>query len=125
MKNVIFIWALLFTSASAFAQKLDPKDVPAPVMTKFSAFYSDAVKVKWEKEGNNYEAEFKDNNKKKMSVTYTPEGNLAEKEWEISKAELPKTVSDTLSKKFPGAKISETEKIDKNGINLETKDNFL
>jgi len=127
MKNILFASALVITSLSSFAQKVDPKDVPAPVMAKFSAFYSDIKKVKWEKEGNNFEAKFKSADKKAMSVIYTPEGNLWEKVWMIKKTELPKAVSDSLAKKFPGAKPEECEKIDRNGLNLyqvefDTKD---
>jgi hypothetical protein len=118
MKNLLIIPAALVLAVSAFAQekKIDAKDVPAPVMTKFTAFYSEIKKVKWEMVGTNYEAEFKGADKKKMAVTYSPEGNTLEKEWEMKKSELPKAVQDSLAKKFPGAGIDEVCKLDKAGL---------
>jgi hypothetical protein len=129
MKYFFLVAAASLVSVSDFAQgkKLEPKDVPAPVMNKFSAFYSEVKKAKWEKEGDNYEATFKGSDKKKMSVTYSPEGNTLEKEWEIKKTEMPKPVQDSLAKKFPGAKCEEFSKIDRNGlivyeVEMEMKD---
>ena len=118
MKKVFILSALLLAGLSSFEQKLDPKNVPAPVMNKFTAFYSEIKKVKWEKEGNNFEAKFKSADKKQMCVIYTPEGNLWEKIWTIKKSELPKAVADSLAKKFPGVKPEEYEKIDRNGLVL-------
>src|SRR5438132_1209753 len=102
MKNLFFISALVISGSAGFAQeqKIDAKDVPAPVMAKFKAFYGEIAKVKWEKEGNNYEAAFKTSDKKKMEITYSPEGNTMEKEWEMKKGDLPKAVNDSLAKKF-------------------------
>lgn len=120
MKNLFFISAVLFCTMG-FTQeekKIDVKDVPAPVMSKFRAFYGDIKKVKWEKVQDNYEAEFKDTDKKRIAVTYNPEGNMIEKEWEIKKNELPKQVQDSLNKKFPGADIDELSKLDRNGLVL-------
>jgi hypothetical protein len=118
MKHLLLLPAALLLAAGAFAQekKIDAKDVPAPVMTKFKAFYGEVTKVKWEMVGTNYEAEFKGADKKKMAITYSPEGNTLEKEWELKKAELPKAVQDSLAKKFPGAGIDEICKLDKAGL---------
>ncbi|HEY6162733.1 MAG TPA: hypothetical protein VI112_16000 [Bacteroidia bacterium] len=118
MKNLLFVSAALLVSLGAYAQekKIDEKDVPAPVMAKFKAFNGDMTKAKWEMDGNKYEAEFKGADKKKMSITYSAEGNILEKEWEMKKGEMPKNVQDSLAKFFPGAKVNECEKLDKNGL---------
>ena len=116
MKNLLIISALFIAGEACCAQKLDPKDVPAPVMAKFSAFYGEIKKPKWEKEGSNYEAVFKSADKKKMSIVFTPEGNIYEKITVVKPGEMPKAVQDSIKKFFPGAKIEETEKIDRNGL---------
>lgn len=108
----------MLIAGSISAQEIAPKDVPAPVFAKFNAFYGDAKKVKWEKENERYEASFKDAAKKKMSITFNADGNIYEKEWEVKKKELPKTIADSLMKKFPAAKILEIEKIDRSGLVL-------
>lgn len=118
MKKLFCVSVLLFACLTSFEQNLEWKDVPAPVMAKFKAFYSEVKKAKWEKEGNNYEAKFKGADKKQICVVYTPEGNIYEKVWKIKKTELPQAVLDSLAKKFPGAKPEDCEKIDRNGLLL-------
>ncbi len=85
--------------------------VPTNVKNAFAKEYP-GTKVKWEKEGVNYEAGFtKDGHE--MSVIYNSSAVSMEKEMEIKIAELPKTVRDYVSQRYKGAKIKEAAKITK------------
>lgn len=100
---------LLLTSLS-FAQKLSADKVPAVVKAKFIALYPAVKEVKWEMEKSDYEAGFKDGSKQ-MSVVIDAQGKLKETETSIQVNELPKSASDYLASKYPGAKIAEAAKI--------------
>lgn len=114
MKKLMIIGTLAFgMSASALAQV----KVPLVVENAFAKEYP-STKVKWEKEGSNYEAGFEQKGHE-MSVIYTPAGLATEKEVEIAVAELPQAVKDYISLKYKGAKVKEAAKITK--VNGEVK----
>ncbi len=112
MKNLILTIAVsVGLTVSACAQV----KVPEAVKSSFQKAYP-GVKVKWEKEGANYEAGFEQKGHE-MSVIYTPNGTSTEKEMEIAVSELPKAVRDYVSQNYKGAKIKEAAKITKsNGM---------
>jgi outer membrane receptor for ferric coprogen and ferric-rhodotorulic acid len=108
MKNLIMMMAVsVGITVSACAQV----KVPAAVKSSFDKEYP-GTKVKWEKEGGNYEAGFEQKGHE-MSVIYTPSGMATEKEMEIKVAELPQSVKDYVSQHMKGAKIKEAAKITK------------
>lgn len=127
MKNGLLIAALILGFGPAYAQKLKEADVPSAVQEAFKKQFPGAKVEKWEKEDGNYEAEFeitrismdKSNSKKEeieKSVVYTPTGELVQTEEEIKVADLPKAVSDYVTKNLAGKKINEASKIiDANG----------
>ena len=109
MKKIILASAILgIFSVSASASKGD--EAPAAVKASFTKLYPNVAKVKWEKEGANYEAEF-DLNKQETSCLFDAGGNLLETETEIAISDLPKSVSDYVAKNYSGQKISEASKI--------------
>lgn len=108
-KLAIMIAAGMITSFS-FAQKLQDKDVPSEVRTAFHKAYPDTKEVKWDKEGEKYEASF-DVNKVDHSVLYDAKGNLLETEIEIELNQLPATISDYVKTHYTGQKIKEGAKI--------------
>ncbi|WP_276135116.1 hypothetical protein [Polluticoccus soli] len=88
MKNFLIFSALVSSllvagcgeSASTTHKKdIAAADVPANVMSTFSASYPNAMDVRWEKENHDgmfeYEATFK-NEDHKMTVEYDESGNL-------------------------------------------------
>ncbi len=86
MKSIIIIlFAAIVCGNSALAQQ---SEVPYAVKAAFSKKCSTAKKVKWDKEGNKYEASFLQN-EKHMSVLYNANGVVEETETKISVAELP------------------------------------
>ena len=116
MKTLTMIIALGLGVSYAHAQKIKESEVPAPVKAGFSKHYPDIKSVKWEKEGANYEAEF-DLKKVETSVLIDASGAILETESEINVSELPKAVSDYVTKNLSGKKIKEASKIiDTKGI---------
>ena len=119
MKNLIILVLGLLFSAST----LKATEVPDVIEKAFQQKFPTAKKVKWEKEkSNDYEVSFVLNDKE-VSALYSPDGQLKEKETEISISEIPKVVVDALNKKYPNVKIDEASKIERadNSIVYETE----
>jgi hypothetical protein len=110
MKKLVVTIALSLGLGSAYAQKAKETEVPTAVKESFAKQYPNAKVEKWEKEGALYEAEFHVN-KIETSVTFDASGNLQDIETEIAVSELPKLVSDYMSKNVPGKKITEASKL--------------
>lgn len=110
MKKSILLFALGFIAISVNAQKVKEADVPPAVKASFTRVHPNAKVDKWEKEGNNYEAEFTEN-KIEGSSDFGPNGQVLETEMEISVSALPKGVTDYCTKNMPGKKIKEASKI--------------
>jgi uncharacterized membrane protein YkoI len=105
--SILVIVAALFISLNAFAQ--NPKDLPAKVKTSFDQKFPSAQKTKWSKESaKEWEVEFVMSNKD-YSASYSPDGTWLESEYKISENEIPAVVTNTLSKEFPGYKITVSE----------------
>ena len=58
MNKLILISAVLICALRAEAQSIKERDVPAAVLTNFSALAPNASKVKWENEDGMYEGYF-------------------------------------------------------------------
>ncbi len=115
MKKIILTAGSLFVINTATAQHLKKAEVPTNVKASFAKKYATSKVEVWEKEGEDYEAEFH-LNKVESSAVFSADGTFKELEQEIKITELPKTVTDYCTKNFLGYKISETAKItDGNG----------
>lgn len=111
MKTTLFAaLAIVFFSCNASAQKLKSADVPAAVKASFEKAYPAVKDVDWEKEGENYEAEF-EVNKQETSVVYNAAGTLLETETEISTSALPSAAVAYVAQNYPKEKIKEAAKI--------------
>lgn len=108
-KLTIMIVAGMITSCS-FAQKMQDKDVPAAVKTTFQKAYPNTKEVKWDKEGEKYEASF-DVNKIDNSVLLDANGNILETEVEIELSQLPGSVLEYVKTHYAGQKVKEAAKI--------------
>lgn len=95
----------------ANAQKVKSEKVPAAVKTALTAKYPTAVKVTWEKEKGNYEANWGGKSGEDMSVQYTPEGSFVEQVVAISPFELPAGVAEYVKQHYKGVKITEAGKV--------------
>lgn len=96
----------LFTTSSVFKTP----DLPEAVKITFQKHYSAARKVKWEKQGDVYEAEFL-MDKLDMSAIFDTAGIILETEIEIPVSELPLFCRAGIEEKFPDEKIKEAAKI--------------
>lgn len=110
MKNILIIIFTVLTTSITFAQKIQKKNVPAPVKSALQMNFPQAKAEKWEKEGDNFEAEFK-LNKLEQSVLITAQGNIIETEIEIALSQLPKGVLEYVKNIYKGQSIKEAAKI--------------
>lgn len=94
----------------AKAQKVKEAEVPKAVKESQQKIFPGSKVTKWEKEGNNYEAEFMVK-KTETSAEFDANGALLQTETEMDVKELPKSVTDYVSTNLPGKKIKEASKI--------------
>lgn len=71
------------------------KEVPGAVKAAFIKKYPEAKKVKWEKRGHNYEAEYRIK-KKEIEVVFTPDGNWMYTATELDRRKLPAQIVNGL-----------------------------
>ncbi len=110
MKHVMILMAASLISGCAFAQNKQDKDIPAIVKSAFQKAHPDAKGVKWEKEGDNFEAEF-EHGKVEQSVVLNAQGNILETEVEIAVAELPQKAREYVAAHYKGQSLKEAAKI--------------
>ena len=110
MKKSTLIVAMCLGVFAGYSQKVKEAEVPAAVKDAFKKQFPTAKVEAWEKEEAGYEAEF-ENGKTEGTATYDLAGKLLETEMEIKVAELPKGVSEYITKNVAGKKIDEASKI--------------
>ncbi|HTH56517.1 MAG TPA: PepSY-like domain-containing protein [Cyclobacteriaceae bacterium] len=110
MKNLILIAICLGVTSLGFAQKLKGDELPSAVKTAFKKKYPNVKNVKWEKEGDAFEASF-NFQKEEVSALFDAAGNVKEVETEIEKTALPIAVKNLLTKDYAGYKVREAARI--------------
>jgi hypothetical protein len=117
MKKMIMLAAIAMTSIAGFAQAKKDGSVkpPAPAETAFKKAFPSASAVKWSSEEKDFEVNFKQAGKE-MSAVYTATGALKETEAEISKAELPASVSAYLKQHYKGSIKAAAKITDEKGV---------
>ena len=110
MKKMILMLAMFSFIGIANAQMVLPTSVPKEVKDKFDGLFPKATMVTWEKEGTNYESDFKLDDQS-MSAVFTPAGGYVQKEITIGDTLLPTAAKEYIGKNFPGKKITESVKI--------------
>ena len=108
-KFLLVALAAIFTTCS-FGQKTSKDNIPQVVKDALKKSFSTAQNEKWEKEDQNFEAEFKLNNDE-VSALFSPEGKLLETEVEMAIGDLPSPIVNYVSKNLSGKKIKEASKI--------------
>jgi len=119
--------AIIITTAVALcfgakAQKLKEAQVPSAVKEAFAKQFPNIKDTDWEKEGQNYEAEFEvkrvnmENGKSvkssvEKSAVFDATGQMLQVEEEIPASQLPAAVRDYVTKNLGGKKIAEAAKI--------------
>lgn len=110
MKTIITSAALVLAIHSVSAQKVKAAEVPKAVSESFAKQFPNSKAKEWEKEKDTYEAEF-NLNKIETSATFSVDGKLLETETEIKTSELPKAVTDYVTKNYVDHKLTEASKI--------------
>jgi len=110
MKKLVLMTVAAMITSLTFAQKMQEKEVPAPVKTAFQKNFPQAKVEKWEKEGDNFEAEF-ELNKSEQSVLFDAQGIIIETEIEIEISQLPNGVLDYVKTNYKGQSVKEAAKI--------------
>jgi hypothetical protein len=114
MKKILgFLIAAAALAGTTFAQPLSPDQVPAKVREAFQSKFPGVSKVEWKiKSDKNYEAEFALRGVE-VAAKFDSKGKWLETETAIKQTELTKEVRATLSKKYKGYKIIETQKVER------------
>jgi Putative beta-lactamase-inhibitor-like, PepSY-like len=110
MKIVITISAFVCAGLLCNAQSTKKVAVPEIVQQAFKKLYPAAKDVEWEKDGDNYEAEY-EMAKEEISVVFDSKGTLLETEKEIEVKSLPQAATNYVQSNLPGKKIKEASKI--------------
>ena len=109
MKNLLSLLLLSFVFAQIHAQKLDAKDVPAPVTDAFNTSHSSVKDADWKKDGKYYGVAYQVN-KLDNTVTYDINGAVVSTTEGIPVLNLPKCVADYVRLKYPHNKIKKASK---------------
>jgi hypothetical protein len=105
--------ALASIHSIALAQQVSANSVPPVVRQACEEKFSRGRKVEWKlKSDHNYEAEFKRNGVE-VAAKFDADGRWLETETTIARAKLPTDVRATISKKFGGYKIIETQTVER------------
>ncbi|MFI5162625.1 MAG: PepSY-like domain-containing protein [Sphingobacteriales bacterium] len=112
MKKLILLsFSVALLGYNAQAQDLKTKNVPSIVKDALAKKYPKAVKVSWEKEKGNYEANWGGKSGEDTSVQFTPSGVFVEEADAMSVSQLPASVSQYVKAHYNGAKIREASRV--------------
>lgn len=107
---MILIASALFLAGASNAQQIKEADVPSEVKQTFEKMHPGTKVSKWEKEENDYEAEF-EKDKVEHSVLFNAKGKMLQTEMEIDPKTLPAGVNDYIAKNMAGKHAKEASKI--------------
>lgn len=108
MKTLKIFTLLMFASAIAMAQDMNPADVPEAIRNAFAKVHANATDVEWEKDWDNYKVEF-DIGRREHEIWYTVSGKIIKKEQDITEADLPQTIRDAIKLKYAGYRVDDVE----------------
>lgn len=110
MKRLLIMLVAVCSTALVQAQKKNTLIVPATVKTSLSKKFPNATQVKWEKEGDNFEANFK-SNKISYSTILDKSGNILETEVPIQIRDLPSAARAYVASNYAHVKIKDAAQI--------------
>lgn len=116
--NKVIIMKATIVAVMAFASlQCKAQETPAVVTSSFSKNFPGVTVKEWDKEDNEYEANFTKDGKK-MSASFTADGKLQETETDIKVTELPSSVTKYITANYNGATIKEAALIEKDGSKM-------
>lgn len=125
--NKLFIGLVgfLFSVGLSFGQDLSQHEVPSVIINHFQQEFPKAKDIDWELKGDYYEVEFElDWPSKDHEIWYDADGNITRHKQEISKSDLPSSISEVLKKDYKWYRIKDVKKIESNNettYSLEAK----
>jgi len=122
MKKVMLVIAIISIGTFATAQKINKKNVPDEVKSKFSSLYPGIKVETWKRQGVGYEATF-DLNKRDVYINFTSGGDVVFTKTEINKDDLLPAIKDYMNKNYPGERIEEATnfKLATDSVNYSAK----
>lgn len=105
MKITIFSICFLLLGKIAIAQELKYSEVPEAVKASFIDIYPEIKKVDWEKDGDNYEADFIYNNIV-TSLVFDMTGKVVLRKEEIPVNTLPENIKEYSSQNLNSDKLN-------------------
>jgi hypothetical protein len=111
MKKVVL--ASLVISAGLImscSDKIRQSNVPSVVQNSLMQTFQAAADIEWEKEAQNYEAEFVHDSVQTNAII-NPAGVLLRYKQEISQTQLPSTVMQALQAQYKEYEVEEVEKV--------------
>lgn len=111
MKKITIVTiSICFGFIISNAQNIKEANVPSEVKESFSKRYPGLKVEEWEKEGADYEAEFR-LNKGEAKAVFEANGNFKESKQEIELYDFPKSAANYCTTHFKGSKIDDIIKI--------------
>lgn len=105
---------LMFAFSGKAQDEKESTEVPDPVKKAFKVEKTDVKDVKWEKEGDYFAAEFKENGVEK-EVVYDAKGNVVSNETGMDTGSLMPSIKKYLEENYSDYEIEEAEKIEEKG----------
>ena len=116
MKKRILIFSVaICTLSAAQAQDIFQYQAPSVIVNEFSKQYPKATDVEWHIEPDSYKVDFETGWNVDHEIWYNAEGKMVKHKEDISKIELPKTVTDRIKTDFNGYTIDDLKRITDNG----------
>lgn len=104
MKKISISLIILICGFTLNAQVIKEAAVPAVVKNKFAVMFPDVKVKKWEKEEEKYEVSFK-NVKEKTALLFDANGTYIQTEVEIQVTDLPKSITEYVTKNFTAKEV--------------------
>ena len=104
---ILFVLTITAFGNKVCAQDIKSANVPPAVKNALAKRYPKAIKVSWEKEKGNYEANWGGKSGEDTSVQFTPAGIFVEEADAIPISRLPSNIAHYVKAYYNGAKIRE------------------
>jgi hypothetical protein len=111
MKKFGIVSAVCLFALGGLSQDLKDKDVPPVVKTALTKQFPAAVKISWEKEKGNYEANWGGHSGEDNSAQFSPSGVFIELVQNIPVSSLPARIAPYVTSHYNKAKIKEAGKV--------------
>ncbi|MEM0518326.1 PepSY-like domain-containing protein [Aequorivita flava] len=114
MKTVTILAAILFGTATLFAQDIPEGEVPSVVLNNFKKEFAKASDVEWERQGEHYVVDFEIGWFNDYEAWFDASGNMIKHSEEISEGDLPQAIKESIKTQFVGYTIDDADKITEN-----------